>query len=212
MKLYQYVHCPFCIRVRMVLSYLNITYESIVLPYDDEKTPMDLSNLKMLPIMEINNKILNESLEIIKLLDTENKLKTKECVSRYAETEKILNRLGSDIHSLAMPYFIWTPEFDDNSRKYFQDKKEIKRGPFKKLVQKRKQLESSLLSNLEKTSDIFDKSITKESIDLNDILIASHLWAMYIVPEFQFSEKVHQYLQDIKAVCNFEYHGPYWSN
>ena len=51
MKLYHYVHCPFCVRVRMGLGYLGINFESIVLAYDDEKTPVKLTGKKMLPIL-----------------------------------------------------------------------------------------------------------------------------------------------------------------
>ena len=41
--------------------------------------------------------------------------------------------------NLAMPYWIWTPEFTENSRKYFLEKKGKKRGPFHLLAQKRHQ-------------------------------------------------------------------------
>jgi len=110
-----------------------------------------------------------------------------------------------------MPYFIWTPEFDQESRQYFQNKKEKKRGPFKELVHKRKQFEAGLHQSLNDLNNIFNKDITQENIDLTDILYASHLWAMYIVPEFQFPNQIHQWLQNISKVCHFNYHGPYWS-
>lgn len=211
MRLYHYVHCPFCIRVRMALSYLKLDYQSIILPYNDEKTPLDLTGVKMLPIMEINGSNINESLEIISQLDTNNKLKTKECLSDYPEIEQNLHKLGSDIHSLAMPYFIWTPEFDNNSRAYFQSKKEKKRGPFKDLVKRREQFESTLNKTLESLNHIFEKKVDHNNINLTDILYASHMWAMYIVPEFQFPEHIHNYLQSVKKACEFDYHGIYWS-
>ena len=44
-----------------------------------------------------------------------------------------------------------------------------------------------------------------------DIMLASHLWGMYIFPEFQFSEKLHNYLQDVKNICSFEYHEDFWN-
>lgn len=211
MRLYHYVHCPFCVRVRMVLSFLQFNYESIILPYDDEQTPVKLTGVKMLPIMHLADKTLNESLQIIKLLDQEDKLKTIKCLENYPETEIILNKLGNDIHSLAMPYFIWTPEFTESSRNYFQKKKEQKRGPFKELIKNRSNFESSLEHNLKSMESKFQKEINSSTIDLNDILFASHLWAMYIVPEFQFPSHIHQYLQAVKHTCNFDYHGPYWS-
>tara|TARA_Y100000768_G_scaffold388543_1_gene385113 strand:+ start:23565 stop:24155 length:591 start_codon:yes stop_codon:yes gene_type:complete len=194
----------------MVLSYLKLSYESIVLPYDDEKTPLELAGKKMLPIMEMEGKVLNESLEIISLIDKENKLKTKESIAKYDEIEPLLNEMGSNIHSLAMPYFIWTPEFDQNSRQYFQKKKEVKRGPFKELVHNREKFETALMHTLEENKDLFQKDFNHHALELNDILIAAHMWGMYIVPEFQYPEPIHRYLQKVKAHCDFEYHGDYW--
>lgn len=161
--------------------------------------------------MDFGSSVMNESLDIIKHLDKENKLHTIECLETYPKLEEILNKLGSDIHSLAMPYFIWTPEFDENSRQYFQSKKEVKRGPFKELVQKRNTFESSLQANLNLIKDYFEKSVNKDTLNLDDILIASHLWGMYIVPEFQYPVEVHKFLQSVKSACNFEYHKDNWS-
>ena len=206
MKLYHYVHCPFCVRLRMVLGFLEISYESIILPYDDEETPIRLMNKKMLPIMEIDGKLYNESLEMIQILDKNNKLSSAASIQNYAQLEPVLNKLGSDVHSLAMPYWMWTPEFDSNSRSYFQTKKEQKRGPFKDLVSKKEEFINSLNENLTN----LDIELKGNTINLNDILLASHIWGMYIVPEFQFEAKLHTYLQLIAKKCHFDYHGDYW--
>ena len=73
--LYHYVHCPFCVRVRMAFGHLKVPYKSVVVPYDDEKTPLDLCQKKMLPIIKWKDgKAQNESLEIIEKADQENKL------------------------------------------------------------------------------------------------------------------------------------------
>ncbi len=50
--LYHYVHCPFCVRVRMAFGHLKVPYKSVVVPYDDAKTPIDLCQVKMLPIIK----------------------------------------------------------------------------------------------------------------------------------------------------------------
>lgn len=206
LKLYHYVHCPFCIRVRMALGYLQLPYESIVLPYDDEITPVKLTGTKMLPIMEFNGHAQNESLDIIDRLDQNNRLKLQD----PTEINPLLNKLGANVHNLAMPYWIYTPEFNETSRHYFQKKKEEKRGPFKNLVKKRDQFIEEILNDLNLLSSELKPFYHSETFGLNDILLASHLWGLYVVPEFQFPEKIHSYLQEVKRICHFDYHQDYW--
>lgn len=210
MKLYHYVHCPFCVRVRMAAGLLKHTYESVILPYNDIDTPTDLTGVKMLPIAQIGSKTLNESLDIIKELDTEGRFSIEKMSQEISDLDSLLSKIGSDVHSLAMPYWMWTPEFNSKSREYFQTKKEVKRGPFSKLVQKR----SEFIQNLELTLQELEKSLTpyykSSELGILDILIASHLWGMYIVPEFQFQPLMHQYLQSVALNCNFSYHEDYW--
>lgn len=211
MRLFHYVHCPFCVRVRMVLGFLDLQFESEIVPYNEEEKLIRLTGRKMLPIMEIEGKYINESLDLIAALDKDNKLSTRESIQSYQlETEPILNSLGKEIHSLAMPYWSWTPEFNEDSRQYFQSKKEAKRGPFKELVWKQVDLIKALNTKLEENSYLFERDLDNQQVNLTDILVASHLWGMYIVPEFQFSEKVHKFLQNVKRQTQFDYHRDFW--
>ena len=212
MKLYHYVHCPFCVRVRMGAGFLNISYDSIVVPYDDESTPINLTGKKMLPIWVDNeNKAQNESLDIIKKLDQHNALNWDLFVGQKDTIDRLLGSIGDPVHSLCMPYWIWTPEFNPNSRKYFQSKKEEKRGPFKDLIKNKnvfiQKLNGILGHEIEAKLTPFYNS---EKLTIVDIMIASHLWGMYIFPEFQFSTKVHSYLQNVGTQCHFNYHEDFW--
>lgn len=211
-KLYHYVHCPFCVRVRMALSYLGLSYESIVLPYDDEATPIALTGKKMLPIAIIDGKAMNESLDIMAAIDVNNKLKVKEIVttSKFHDFENLLNKLGSSIHSLAMPYWIYTPEFNENSRLYFQKKKEEKRGPFKELVKNQRQYTEQLNHEFDVLEKKLEPFYQSSKFSLYDILLASHLWGLYVVPEFQFPVRMHSYLQEVKNTTGFNYHSDFW--
>jgi glutaredoxin 2 len=213
MKLYHYVHCPFCLRVRFSLGFLKLKYESIVLAYEDEATPVKLTGKKMLPILlKDDGSAMNESLDIIQFIDQKNLLRNEKYLHLQSEIDKLLNEIGANVHSLCMPYWIYTPEFNETNRRYFQKKKEEKRGPFHLLIQNKDQYINALngiLINLEKDLSPFYKS---HQLTIVDIMLASHLWGMYIFPEFQFSEKMHQYLQSVKNQCQFDYHGDFWKN
>lgn len=196
----------------MALGLLNINYESIVLPYDDETTPKELTGVKMLPIFTYSDgRSSNESLDIISEFDKSDKLNLSKLNELERETvEELLSEIGSNVHSLCMPYWMWTPEFNNQSRKYFQTKKEVKRGPFHKLIQNREKFLVGLNSSLEKLSKDVTTFYKSETISIFDIMIASHLWGMYIFPEFQFPIKVNEYLQRVKKECNFDYHEDFW--
>ena len=196
----------------MGFGFLGIQYESQVTAYDDEITPIKLTGKKMLPIIEYDDGTTqNESLDLIKLQDTSLKLGWNELENNLGILNLFLDKIGQQVHNLAMPYWIWTPEFNENSRIYFQRKKEIKRGPFKNLVQNQKSFKNLLTtlleSELEKNLKPFYKS---GNLTIMDIMIAAHLWGMYIVPEFRFDSKINKYLQSIKELTHFNYHEDYW--
>ena len=213
MKLYHYVHCPFCVRVRMGFGLLGVSYESVVTPYDDEATPLSLTGVKMLPILVDDIGVAqNESLEILKSYDSQSQLSWDLLPKHSQELNPLLDKIGSLVHSLAMPYWIWTPEFTPSSRQYFQSKKEIKRGPFKNLVKRHNEFSKNLhtLLNGELTPSL-KPFYNSDKLTIMDIMIAAHLWGMYVVPEFQFPSTIHDYLQSVKAHTHFNYHEDYWT-
>lgn len=212
MKLYHYVHCPFCIRVRMGLGLLRIPYESRVLPYNDEKTPVDLTGSKMLPIIvDDQGHAQNESLDILKRFDVNDMMSWSSYEKNKEEVDALINAIGGPVHSLCMPYWIWTPEFNEESRQYFQKKKEVKRGPFKNLVHNKQkyidELNALIEEKIEPHLEPFYKSST---LTVVDVMIAAHLWGMYIFPEYQFDPSIHQYLQEVKKATHFNYHEDFW--
>ena len=210
---YHYVHCPFCIRVRMAAGLLKKPYKSVVVPYDDEETPVRLTGKKMLPIMEVNGKPMNESLDIMAVLDEANELNIGNLSKdpAYVSFNELLTKLGNNVHNLAMPYWIWTPEFNESSRNYFQKKKEVKRGPFKDLVKDKQKFIQDISADLTIVAQELKPFYRSETFTVYDILLAAHIWGLYIVPEFQFDVKIHTYLQNVKAICNFDYHQDFWN-
>ena len=153
----------------------------------------------------------NESLEILKSQDLSDVLDWGLLARENISISTLLDKIGSQVHSLAMPYWIYTPEFSESSRKYFQAKKEIKRGPFKELVLNQKtfidQLEFILTNEVLPELKPFYKS---DKLTILDIMLASHLWGLYIVPEYQFNIRMHEYLMRVKEATHFNYHEDYW--
>jgi glutaredoxin 2 len=194
----------------MALGYLKIPFKSTVLRYDDESTPISLTGVKQAPFIKIGDKILNESLDILLHVDKSNILKIQDLHKTIQETSIFLDQISTDLHNLCMPYWAWTPEFDDKSRAYFINKKSKKRGPFSELVKNRKSFESALNINLKILENKLTPFYNSSEFSIIDILIASHLWGLYVLPEFQFSEKIHAYLLNIKNICNFNYHEDFW--
>jgi glutaredoxin 2 len=192
----------------MSLGYLNLPYESRVVPYDDQETPVSLIGVKMLPVLTIDGKATKESLDIVRKLDHENLLKAD---SDLSSAEAFIKEINNPVHSLAMPYWIYTPEFSPSARDYFVRQKEAKRGPFPELVKKSETFNNELKDLFPKLKDRLHPYFESDSIRIQDIMIAAHLWGLYIVPEFQFPEEIHQYLQAVKQQCRFNYHQDDWS-
>jgi glutaredoxin 2 len=192
----------------MALGYLKLPYESIVLAYDDEKTPLSLTGKKMLPAFSDGSKTINESLDIIDLIDKENRFQLKNVIATdgFKKLDEFLSLIGNPIHSLAIPYWIFTAEFSPSAREYFQKKKEQKRGPFKDLLLNQSKFLDALNPLLKDLGNQLTPFYQSNTLTIFDILISSHLWGLYIVPEFQFDLKLHHYLQKVKQECRFNYH------
>ncbi len=211
--LYHFPHCPFCIRVRMSLGFLDIPYVSKVIDYDDVETPTSLIGKKMLPIWEDQDGAINESLDIILKLDAENSLATKdfyESGTVRKELEDFISALGGPIHNLTWPIWIYTKEFSPTARDYVLKKKEEKKGPFKNLIERKEEFLKELAPLLQKIEVELIPFYQSSHVTIKDILIASHLWGLYVVPEFQFSDAIHAYLQKIKKQCLFNYTDELW--
>lgn len=209
--LYHYVHCPFCLRVRFACAALKVSYQSVVLSYADELAPLEMTGTKMLPIWKDEKTTLNESLDIINHIDSQKTLRSGLLESPQVQQEinQRLDDLSGPLFKLCMPYFVWTPEFDQNSRSYFLKRKEAKRGPFSKLLGQRSELEKEMQEKLTALESHLGEFYHAEGFSVLDIMIASHLWGLYTVPEFRFSDKLNSYLQKVKQLTGFEYYSDY---
>ncbi len=190
----------------MALGYLNLPWTSQVLAYNDEETPEKLSGKKMLPIAVVDGQSQNESLEIITLIDKKNSLSNEV----WGTTDATLDELGSWVHNLGMPYWVWSPEFDTASRDYFIAKKSIKRGPFPLLAKRRSEFEKPIQMVLQRLETQITPFWKSPKLTIRDIGLAAHVWGLFAVPEFRFSQTWHDYLMRVKAECRFDYHRDFW--
>ena len=70
MKLYHYDHCPYCVRVRMIIGWKGLGIPDEVLPNSDEQRPKELIGSKMVPILQKDDgSCMKESLDIIDYID-----------------------------------------------------------------------------------------------------------------------------------------------
>lgn len=211
--LYQYLHCPYCIRVRMTLGLLNIPYHSIILPYSDEITPIQLTGKKMAPfIKKEDGTYLNESLDIMEYLDELHVLKipTTKKTDTFLQAENFITTISTPLFNLLMPFYLNGKEFSDQDKIYFQRQKEIKRGPFHKLVQRRKEFIGEINIQLENLYQHLRPYYQSSHVGLCDILIASHLWGMYLAHTYRVPSKLNDYLQSISSECRFVYDTDLW--
>eukprot|EP00536_Pseudo-nitzschia_multiseries_P004026 jgi/Psemu1/187130/e_gw1.65.74.1 len=76
--LYNYDHCPFCVRVRLALGFKNVKHNLIFLANDDVYTPTSLVGKKIAPIMRFpsgntddEDLIMKESMDIIEFIEND---------------------------------------------------------------------------------------------------------------------------------------------
>jgi glutaredoxin 2 len=162
----------------------------------------------MLPIMDIDGTAMNESLDIIRALDSGNKLANED----YGDFDLVLDKLAPDIYNLAMPFWIWSPEFTPSAQRYFLKKKEIKRGPFSELIKRRNHFEANLTRTLQELEVHLNPFFNSSRLTVKDIALAAQVWGLFSVPEFRFSQKWHDYLMEVKGQCRFNYTEFHWRN
>jgi glutaredoxin 2 len=129
MTLFQYHHCPYCVRADMVANYKNVEHNKVYLLNDDEQSCYELVNAKVVPILQFNDgSAMAESLDIVSKLDElgdSSKMLSPKVVAD--EIEAILATIKTSTRILTYPRSIkiGLPEFITQSAcDYFQIKKE----------------------------------------------------------------------------------------
>lgn len=133
MRVLIYEHCPFCVRVQMMLNIKQIAHETTVLLNDDEATPIQLVGKKVVPILQFSDgSAMAESLAIVRYLDTHYATPIVQWGVRERFTQW-MDELRAVIPYLTTPRIAQLPfkEFaTPSARAYFIEKKTAMIGDF----------------------------------------------------------------------------------
>ena len=205
MKLYIYEHCPYCIRVRMILGLKNISCELIYLQDDDVKTPTQMSGKKMVPILEIKEKkYLPESLDIVSYLDKIDGNPLLQEKTNREDLEILLKKYHSPLKELFFSYAAEAnfPELKTTSAKANFMKRFMAKFPYEHFSQikerdKKNKLElKSFLKEI--ASSIYSPdSISNNKIGYDDIIYFPVLHGLTVIPDLEWDPISKNYLWTI---------------
>ena len=196
MKLYVYDHCPFCVRARMAAGLLGADVEEVVLANDDEATPIGMIGAKQVPILQKEDgSFMGESLDVVRYLDREGRLKTE----IRPEIQAWLDKVGEYNLKLVHPRVvkIGLPEFETpEAMKYFTDKKEKNIGSFATNLDKTGQYVQQLNGDLAELETLMAEGGAglNGEIGMEDILVFPILRNLTVVRGVEWPQKIMDYL------------------
>lgn len=201
MKLYIYDHCPFCVRARMIFGVRDVAVEEVVLPNDDEATPIGMIGAKQVPILQKDNgEYMGESLDIVAYV---NELAGFSALSPAREAiEAWLQNVNMTVNALVAPRYVQVglPEFANQSAiDYFVQKKEFVYGNFAEHLAKTDEWLATIQQDLLVLSELLlsENFANGEDLNLDDVLIFPVLRNLTIVRGIQFPSNVLNYLQNM---------------
>lgn len=214
MKLYIYDHCPYCVKARMIFGLKKVPVQLITLLNDDEKTPISMIGVKMVPILEKKKGIfLPESLDIIRYIDEQF---GKPLVSSWEEDPQLsfwLEEGGFLGYKLSMPRWVQSPmrEFKtEGAKKYFTNKKESMIGPFSEALENTDSLKKEMEDHLKKLESLLQSKppFYSGKLTVNDFHLFAYLRGLSIVKGLSFPEKTAFYMSELskksETALNFD--------
>lgn len=205
--LYQYQHCPFCLRADMVANYLNIRHQKVYLLNNDEETSMRLVNKKSIPILELDDgTALSDSEQIVNRLQTFTDKKLISDQARHDEQLEALHNIKSDIDAMLFPrtILIKQPEFSTQAaRNYYQSEKEALLGmSFDTAMDNSKTYQEQIEKTLAGLQDITLPSQRDDSLSWADLYLYPWLRNLTMIKNIKMSENQRAYLEEISVLTN----------
>lgn len=205
MQLFQYDHCPFCVRADMVARYKVPTYTPVYLLNDDADSCISRVGKKLVPILEIDGESMGESLDIAKRLDQLGD--QSKPIRAGGDAERFnagLEAVNFSVMCLLFPrnIGIGLPEFEtQTARDFFQGNKEkiIKMSFDDAMAQTDKHI-AVVEQALEAMPELTLPSQMDGTISWDDVLIFPTLRNLSMVKGLNFPAQVRRYIEDVAEV------------
>ncbi|WP_108260414.1 glutaredoxin 2 [Mangrovicoccus ximenensis] len=204
MKLYQYDHCPFCVRADMVASWRNVPHEKVYLLNDDERAHYDLIGAKMVPILQFEDgKAMGESLDIVAELDgVDTGAPQLDPWDEVAPQVEALSSVNRAMNCLLFPRSvkIGLPEFATPSAvDYYTERKSGAIGisfgeALEETAAHKAEVEAALAAMPE-------MGLPGDRLRMGDVLVYPVLRNLTMVKDLAFPDWVRSYVDHVTALC-----------
>lgn len=204
--LYQYLHCPYCVRANMMANYKEVQFNNVYLLNDDEDTCYRLIDAKMVPILAFEDgSAMGESLDIATKFDEiGNPDKVVLAPSDYESYTSVLSDVSAAINGLLFPrnLLIEQPEFATESAKaYFKQKKQKAIGmTFDEALDLSEQYIATVEQALAQLPPLTPPSLRDNRLSWDDIYVFPTLRNLTMVKHLTFPAQVTQYINDVAAL------------
>ncbi|SBS28532.1 Glutaredoxin-2 [Marinomonas spartinae] len=209
MQLYQYDHCPNCVRADMVANYKALFHEKIYLLHGDDdecyallKKQSSFKN-RQLPIFKSDdNTIITDGLKIARYLDKiGNSEKPIRPSTKNITAHNILEEAELHINCLVFPrnILLGLPEFSSRqSRDEFRIKKESEiRRPFEKALEETQHHKKIVETALQRLPEQSLPSNHDHTISWDDVMLFPKLRNLTMVLNLQFPDHLRRYIDEV---------------
>eukprot|EP00980_Cylindrotheca_fusiformis_P027982 scaffold22575_cov141-Cylindrotheca_fusiformis.AAC.13 len=228
--LYVYDHCPFCVRVRVVLGVKNIKHNLHFMANDDVKTPTALVGKKIAPIFNFpeDDITMAESMDIVKLVDSDERFGPTGVIkpaSGRTDLKEWQKSVQSLLRTLQRPRYVATgllPEFQQlDGRHAFIKNHQLPpydKAEWKEELEMEEKLKiyadamardpASLIEELNaKLVELDDKVFsvqycTEGGLSLDDVDLWARLRSITIIKGVQWPEGLRTYMDNMSELCD----------
>lgn len=207
MRLFIYEHCPYCVKALIAFGMKGIPVDVIVLPNDDEATPISMIGVKACPILQKpDGSFMGESMDMVHYLD---QLDGTPLFGPSANREDLtvwLKRVNLLFKQLLYPRWITSPvgEFKTQSAiNYFVNKKTKELGSFSEALANSDALIKELEKELELLAPMLNsKKYVNEQLTVDDIDLFGRLRAITLIKGLTIPKEIRDYIDYFSKVSN----------